>query len=586
MTVVLDYPSASTYVRAIQIKSRLAESLRSHSTRDSVVAGLPQSFSGANAIVFPMDDGQESWALRLFTNANAADSLRYSALEKFQDRSGDEWTAKCRWVDRAIRVGDDWFPGLRMELIEGVLLDQYVLQLAAAEDSASLRTLADDWRRMLDQLQASGFAHGDLQHGNVLVEQSTGSLRLVDFDGIWLEELAEDPPSERGHGSYQHPGRTSSEHWGPLVDTFGGLLVYLTLKALAADPALSRHAVIGSHLLLAESELQAVSGPDAPVLTELTSSPDDEVSALAKLFQSWLAGPPNRDATLEDLVEQAHSGPQDNPSDQQVTRTGPRQTSPLEWWQQDGDPADGDPSDAVSTTPVGGPHPEANGHLDTNPSAEPEPTTADRPLPSIGDIQGQVAMANSQTTPPAKPGSGADDWIERAGGTPTAQPAPTGSQATTAAGNAEASTGGPASSEIAGRRMLAALVDATVGMFLLLHLVWLADGEVPGKRAGGLAIRRTSGGLPGFGRLVVRELLLKQAAVNLVVIGVIVGNGLLVALSLCWLLAGGISGLGPDGRAIWDFICDTKVVAVEELGASQPGDRAEASQETKGGEWW
>ena len=54
-------------------------------------------------------------------------------------------------------------------------------------------------------MQRAEFAHGDLQHGNVLVDQE-GQLRLVDFDSVWIPQLQGQPaPTESGHPNYQPP---------------------------------------------------------------------------------------------------------------------------------------------------------------------------------------------------------------------------------------------------------------------------------------------------------------------------------------------------------------------------------------------
>jgi cell division protein FtsI/penicillin-binding protein 2 len=60
------------------------------------------------------------------------------------------------------------------------------------------------------RLQQADFAHGDLQHGNILVDTSS-TLRLVDFDGSWISGFQGDPPPrEPGHPNYQPAGRK----WG------------------------------------------------------------------------------------------------------------------------------------------------------------------------------------------------------------------------------------------------------------------------------------------------------------------------------------------------------------------------------------
>ena len=100
--------------------------------------------------------------------------------------------------------------------------------LVSGSNTAALTTLAGRWRELVALLQRSEFAHGDLQHGNVMVDQE-GRLRLVDFDGVWIPQLSgQSPPSEFGHPNYQHP---LHHHWDRWLDTFSALVIYLSLIA-------------------------------------------------------------------------------------------------------------------------------------------------------------------------------------------------------------------------------------------------------------------------------------------------------------------------------------------------------------------
>ncbi|MEM7272500.1 MAG: hypothetical protein AAF547_05420 [Actinomycetota bacterium] len=606
MTVAVEFPSPADYARAIQLPSRFDASLQGCRHRNGVLPGLPMSFTGSNAIVFPCDDDDGAWALRFFTNARAADATRYSALERFQARVGLPWPAHCNWLDRAVRIGDHWFPGVRMELVDGVHLDQYVMQLAGNADTISLGALAADWRNMVESLQAARFAHGDLQHGNVLVEESTGALRLVDFDGIWLDDLASDPPSERGHACYQHPGRLRAEHWGPGVDTFSGLLVYLSLRALAADPSLIRHAVIGNRLLVGEEELTARTASDGTVLADLLAAGDPVVVDLAGLLIEWLAGPPDRPERLAELLAGVDVGSPVTPSDRAATSEAARPDAAggpprreQQWWHG---------STPVSARTEPHPNPEAGARV---PATGPEPATdapipapspssssaPTRALPSREQIRTQVE-ADVEVEPATDRSStwgvdhGASGPAESVTAAPSAGSGEThhGESAPSVAAGSPRNRGQePQTIEVLGRRLLAAITDFALGL-LLLNLVWLAAGETPGKRSGGLVVERTDGEVPGQGRLIVREIVLKQVPFDLAVLGVFIGIGPMVILSVGWMVLGAVLALGAEGRTLWDHLCDTRVRPAEWIGLEGPVDQipepAEAEPDTAEGAWW
>src|SRR2546430_4647189 len=56
----------------------------------------------------------------------------------------------------------------------------------------------------------SQVAHGDLQHGNILVRG--GSIQLVDYDGMWVPALKGRHATEIGHRAYQHPERSEQDY--------------------------------------------------------------------------------------------------------------------------------------------------------------------------------------------------------------------------------------------------------------------------------------------------------------------------------------------------------------------------------------
>ena len=106
-----------------------------------------------------------------------------------------------------------------------------------------LGAIADKWRDMMIELRGSGVAHGDLSGGNVLVDlgQGTPKLTLIDYDGVLLPPgVMTEPPVFQGvSANYNHTKRQERAQLGELsVDLFPAASIYLTLRALAAEPKL------------------------------------------------------------------------------------------------------------------------------------------------------------------------------------------------------------------------------------------------------------------------------------------------------------------------------------------------------------
>jgi len=270
-----------------------------------------------------------------------------------------------------------------MDWIDGRTLNEYVDFLVTGSNAAALTTLAGRWRELVALLQRSEFAHGDLQHGNVMVDQD-GQLRLVDFDGVWIPQLAgQPPPTEYGHPNYQHPLHHNWDRW---LDTFSALVIYLSLVALSKDPALWLALYNSKNLLFAKTDFFP------PFKTEtwkqLAALRDPQVDELARKLQDccdplWVS---NR--SLEMTLEQPAAAPAlpPVPADQR-------------WWEQRPAPGAGTP--ARGTPPRGAPAPASPSR--PWPQAAPPPAPYAPPAPAAAPPSGPPGAALPAPPPLSAP---------------------------------------------------------------------------------------------------------------------------------------------------------------------------------------
>ena len=85
-------------------------------------------------------------------------------------------TVAFDYQPEGVRVAGRSYPILKMAWAEGEGLAEFTAR--HLEDLETLRALAEAWRALLADLAAAGVAHGDLQHGNVLVRTDGGAIRL------------------------------------------------------------------------------------------------------------------------------------------------------------------------------------------------------------------------------------------------------------------------------------------------------------------------------------------------------------------------------------------------------------------------
>ncbi|WP_428940420.1 hypothetical protein [Fontivita pretiosa] len=169
-----------------------------------------------------------------------------------------------------------------MEWVQGQPLIAFIEKHLG--DRSALLSLARRWVEMVKALQRASIAHGDLQHGNVLIAE--GQLRLIDYDGMYVPALSGEGSHEVGHRNYQHPLRSEAD-FGPYVDNFSAWVVYVSLVALAVDPTLWQRFRGGDECLLFRRE--DFEHPESSDLLRLLERHHDEViGSAAAAFKSLL----------------------------------------------------------------------------------------------------------------------------------------------------------------------------------------------------------------------------------------------------------------------------------------------------------
>ena len=314
------FPAAGDYYKAVQAPA-LAFTVPKLRAAEFVWDALgPTLARGSSAVVFQAAVDGRPQALRCYIRNDASSRDRYSALGAYLARHDlSPVVSGTTWHDSAIRVKGATWPVLQMEWIDGRTLNEYVDFLVAGANTAALATLAGKWREMVALLQNSGFAHGDLQHGNVMVDQE-GKLRLVDFDGVRIPQLAgHAPPSEYGHANYQHPARRD---WGRWLDTFSALVIYLSLVALSQDPSLWLALYNSKNLLFAKADFFPPFETQA--WKQLAALHDPQVDELTRRLQECCAADWVPDRSLEMTLAQPPAAPEP-----------PAIPAELRWWERE-----------------------------------------------------------------------------------------------------------------------------------------------------------------------------------------------------------------------------------------------------------
>lgn len=334
----LRWPTGTDYSRAVQ-SPQLAFKADELSATEPVISamGVPMAATGQNAVVFLLRDlMQRSFALRCFTTPSPDGAQRYQALAShLSTLPTPTKLAAATWIEDGVLVGERHWPVVLMPWVSGKPMNLAVEDMLE-DDPSALVKLADRWMAAVEQLQASSIAHGDLQHGNVLVAED-GEVTFVDLDGVWVPDSKLPPPNEVGHPNYQHPGR-EGRHWGRYVDSFSALLIDASLRAMAADPSLQDH-MGGENLVISRPDL--VNHKTSKAWTALAKSPDPEVQRKVEVLWRLLSAP--FEETLRPVRELVSLSPADVAVNESVLSTppplpplgaAPAPAAAGNWWEQ------------------------------------------------------------------------------------------------------------------------------------------------------------------------------------------------------------------------------------------------------------
>ena len=300
------WPDLTEYHEAMQHPGR---AFSDPTLKDSILEldrfGMPKPATGGNAVVYKGKQGGKlfsrtrTWAIRCFLRPISDHAERYEAISKHLKKSRFPYGVAFDFLKEGIQIRNSWFPLVKMQWVEGDLLHDYVEKNLDRSDT--LASLREQWMVLVRTLEDCKVAHGDLQHGNIVVRG--GNLILIDYDGMWVPKLKGRKAAEGGHRAYQHPRRGEAD-FGLELDRFSALVIYLSIAALEINPKLWEDHHTGDNLLFVREDYLEPGGSalwkslqkiDSPLIEGLTN---EVIAAIGKSPMEV----PNLAMTLKNLA--------------------------------------------------------------------------------------------------------------------------------------------------------------------------------------------------------------------------------------------------------------------------------------------
>ena len=290
------WPDLTDYHGAVQHpKQAFSDAALKEAVLEHDRFGMPKPATGGNAVVYKGAAQGETWAIRCFLRPISDHQERYDAISKHLRRACLPYGAEFAYLREGICIRQSWYPLVKMQWVDGDLLHRYIEKYL--KDKQRLSDLRKRWLELSAQLEAADIAHGDLQHGNVLVKD--GALLLVDYDGMWVPALRGRKATETGHRAYQHPKRKETD-FGPQIDRFSSLLIYLSILAVETEPSLWDEFHTGDNLLFVKDDFGR---PDTPVWKSLAGLGSSEIDTLLETLKEALKRGPSQVPELGNILK-------------------------------------------------------------------------------------------------------------------------------------------------------------------------------------------------------------------------------------------------------------------------------------------
>lgn len=238
----MPWPSRADYTQAVRdypdrsLKDTKLEGGKPRRTKDNFLA----SYEGGWSIVFPIDKGSKTFALRCWIKDVDDAEIRYQKISEYLTQANLPYFVDFEYLPEGIWVRGTKYPTTCMEWANGLPLRAFIEQ--NLQNADVLRTVATEFQKMVAALHAHEISHGDLQDGNILLEDNGNQvdIKLIDYDSVFVPTLRGSPDSGIvGLPEYQHPQRIAGVgQTGEKVDYFSELVIYLSFLSLAEKPEL------------------------------------------------------------------------------------------------------------------------------------------------------------------------------------------------------------------------------------------------------------------------------------------------------------------------------------------------------------
>jgi len=256
----------------------------------------PFLITGGRAIIFKIQVGGKFYALKCWNAELSGLEKRFKKIDSYLKQISLPYFVDFTFSKNGFK-GDkpnEYFPILRMEWVDGCTLTDFVKRNYS--NSTKIKEMARQFLEMVQKLHEKNISHGDLQGGNIMVNQNE-DICLIDYDSICTLDLINEKNSIAGLPGFQHP--LINKSLGIKADYFSELVIYLSLLTFSEDQKLAQN-IDDKKWLFSENDLK---NANSATIFKILMGMSSDIQNLTKLLKEYCStADANKLEPLENIV--------------------------------------------------------------------------------------------------------------------------------------------------------------------------------------------------------------------------------------------------------------------------------------------
>lgn len=242
-------------------------------------------YSGGYTTVFPFNrSNAQKVAVRCWIADIGDAKKRSQKISAYISALNNPYFCEFKYLENALLINGHIYPIVLMDWVEGKTLKEFINDNIS--DQSAIAKIRENFKKMVTYFHQQSIAHGDLQHGNILVN-SDYSLTIIDYDSMYIKPLEGMPDTIKGLPGYQHPSRPKNKFINPKLDYFSELVIYLSLLVFENQPNLWQDYYETEDLLFSKDDFININ--QSVLINELLNSNNQTIVELTTKLKEQLA---------------------------------------------------------------------------------------------------------------------------------------------------------------------------------------------------------------------------------------------------------------------------------------------------------